>query len=80
MHVVAYLNPVLHFICGRKTYSESLEVPEGLSTGNVVGRGGCNVKKLYTITKSCHIKVHMGTVKGANYSVVLHFNIRKHRC
>jgi hypothetical protein len=41
----------------RKTYQECLEIPEGLSVGNVIGRGGSNVKKLYAITKSCYIEV-----------------------
>ena len=34
-----------------------MEIPEGLSVGNVVGRGGSNVKKLYAITKSYYIEV-----------------------
>ena len=34
-----------------------MEIPEGLSVGKVIGRGGSNLKKLYAITKSCYIEV-----------------------
>ena len=45
-------------------YRESLPVPAGVSVGKIIGRGGCNMKKMYSITQSCHIEVEKETVSA----------------